>query len=304
LTIKIVKDFKSEHQAELNELSFTLHMIRRSPLTILGIGIVSTLVMLAIFAPYIIPYAEDAYLSIHPERKLMPVSFEHLFGTDDMGRDLFSRSIYGARISLQVGVVVILVAAIVGVVLGGVSGYFGGIIDEAIMRLTDAFLSIPSLILALAVAATLGPGLNNAMAAIAVTWWPWYARLVRGQVLQIKEELYVEAARAMGGGKLYIIFKHIMPNSLAPIVVNASMDVGYAILTAAALSFLGLGAQPPAPEWGLMISTGRKYLPTRWWYTTFPGLMIFVSVLGFNLLGDGLRDLLDPRIRRKGRVKR
>lgn len=304
MTIKIVKDFKSEHQAELNELSFTLHMIRRSPLTILGIGIVSTLVMLAIFAPYIIPYAEDAYLSIHPERKLMPVSFEHLFGTDDMGRDLFSRSIYGARISLQVGVVVILVAAIVGVVLGGVSGYFGGIIDEAIMRLTDAFLSIPSLILALAVAATLGPGLNNAMAAIAVTWWPWYARLVRGQVLQIKEELYVEAARAMGGGKLYIIFKHIMPNSLAPIVVNASMDVGYAILTAAALSFLGLGAQPPAPEWGLMISTGRKYLPTRWWYTTFPGLMIFVSVLGFNLLGDGLRDLLDPRIRRKGRVKR
>jgi len=304
LAIKIVKDFKSEHQAELNELSFTLHMIKHSPLTILGVGIVSTLVMLAIFAPYIIPYAEDAYLSIHPERKLMPVSFEHLFGTDDMGRDLFSRSIYGTRISLQVGVVVILVAAIVGVVLGGVSGYFGGVIDEAIMRITDAFLSIPSLILALAVAATLGPGLNNAMAAIAVTWWPWYARLVRGQVLQIKQELYVEAARAMGGGKLYIIFKHIMPNSLAPIVVNASMDVGYAILTAAALSFLGLGAQPPAPEWGLMISTGRKYMPTRWWYTTFPGLMIFVSVLGFNLLGDGLRDLLDPRIRRKGRVKR
>jgi len=304
LTIKIVKDFKSEHQAELNELSFTLHMIKRSPLTILGIGIVSTLVMLAIFAPYIIPYAEDAYLSIHPERKLMPVSFEHLFGTDEMGRDLFSRSIYGTRISLQVGVVVILVAAIVGVVLGGVSGYFGGIIDEAIMRITDAFLSIPSLVLALAVAATLGPGLNNAMAAIAVTWWPWYARLVRGQVLQIKQELYVEAARAMGGGKVYIIFKHIMPNSLAPIIVNASMDVGYAILTAAALSFLGLGAQPPAPEWGLMISTGRKYMPTRWWCTTFPGLMIFISVLGFNLLGDGLRDLLDPRIRRKGRVKR
>jgi len=304
LAIKIIKGFKSEHQAELNELSFTLHMIRHSPLTILGIGIVSTLVMLAIFAPYIIPYAEDAYLAIHPERKLMPVSFKHLFGTDDMGRDLFSRSIYGTRISLQVGVVVILVAAIVGVVLGGVSGYFGGIIDEAIMRITDAFLSIPSLVLALAVAATLGPGLNNAMAAIAVTWWPWYARLVRGQVLQIKQELYVEAARAMGGGKLYTIFKHIMPNSLAPIIVNASMDVGYAILTAAALSFLGLGAQPPAPEWGLMISTGRKYMPTRWWYTTFPGLMIFISVLGFNLLGDGLRDLLDPRVRRKGRVKR
>jgi len=304
LTIKAIEGFKSEHQAALNELSFTLHMMRHSPLTILGVGIVSTLAILAIFAPYIIPYPEDAYVSIHPERKLMTVSFEHLFGTDDMGRDLFSRSIYGTRISLQVGFVVILVAAIVGVVLGGVSGYFGGIVDEAVMRITDAFLSIPSLVLALAVAATLGPGLNNAMAAIAVTWWPWYARLVRGQVLQIKQELYVEAARAMGGGKLYIIFKHIMPNSLAPIVVNASMDVGYAILTAAALSFLGLGAQPPAPEWGLMISTGRKYMPTRWWYTTFPGAMIFVSVLGFNLLGDGLRDLLDPRIRRKGRVKR
>jgi len=304
LTFKIIKDFKWEHQASLSELFFILHMIRHSPLTILGIGVVSSLAILAIFAPYVIPYPEDAYLSIHPERKLMPVSFEHPFGTDDMGRDLFSRSIFGTRISLQVGAIVILVAAIVGVGLGGVSGYFGGIIDEAIMRITDAFLSIPSLVLALAVAATLGPGLNNAMAAIAVTWWPWYARLVRAQVIQIKQELYVEAARAMGGGKLYIIFKHIMPNSLAPIIVNASMDVGYAILTAAALGFLGLGAQPPAPEWGLMISTGRKYMPTRWWYTTFPGLMIFLSVLGFNLLGDGLRDLLDPRIRRKGRAKR
>jgi len=304
LTSKVVKGFRAQHQAYLNELTFTLYMIRRSPLTVLGIGIVSTLVILAILAPYIIPYPGDAYLNIHPERKLMPISLDHLFGTDDMGRDLFSRSIYGTRISLQVGAVVILVAAIVGVVLGGVSGYFGGIVDEAIMRITDAFLSIPSLVLALAVAASLGPGLNNAMAAIAVTWWPWYARLVRGQVLQIKQELYVEAARAMGGGKLYIIFKHIMPNSLAPIVVNASMDVGYAILTAAALGFLGLGAQPPAPEWGLMISTGRKYMPTRWWYTTFPGLMIFTSVLGFNLLGDGLRDLLDPRLRRRGRVKR
>ncbi len=300
----IIKDFRSEHRADLREFSFTLRMIWRSPLTIMGVVIVSGLVILAVLAPSIIPYPQDAYVSMHPESALLPVSLEHLFGTDELGRDLFSRSIYGARISLQVGVIVIAVAAIVGVALGGVAGYFGGAVDEGIMRITDAFLSVPALILALAVAATLGPGLNNAMAAIAVTWWPWYARLVRSQVLEIKQELFVEAARSMGGGKLYIIFKHIMPNTLAPIVVNASMDVGFAILTAASLGFLGLGAQPPAPEWGLMISTGRKYMPTRWWYTTFPGLMIFVSVLGFNLLGDGLRDLLDPRIRRKGRVKK
>jgi peptide/nickel transport system permease protein len=270
----------------------------------LGFGIVSALVAMAVLAPIIIPYPQDAYVAMHPENALMPVSFQHPFGTDELGRDLFSRCIYGSRISLQVGVVVILIATITGVVLGGFSGYYGGIIDQAIMRLTDSFLSIPSLILALAVAATLGPGLNNAMAAIAVTWWPWYARLVRGQVLEIKQESYVEAARAMGGSKVYIIFKHIMPNALGPILVNASMDIGFAILTAASLGFLGLGAQAPTPEWGLIIGTGRKYLPTEWWYTTFPGLMIFLSVLGFNLLGDGLRDLLDPRTRRKGRVKK
>jgi peptide/nickel transport system permease protein len=302
--LSIIEDFRLNHRADISELSFTLHVIRHSPLTILGFGIVSGLVVMAVLAPIIIPYPQDAYAAMHPENALMSVSIQHPFGTDELGRDLFSRCIYGARISLQVGVIVILVAAITGVVLGGLSGYYGGVIDQAIMRLTDAFLSIPSLILALAVAATLGPGLNNAMAAIAVTWWPWYARLVRGQVLEIKQELYVEAARAMGGSNVYIIFKHIMPNALGPILVNASMDIGFAILTAASLGFLGLGAQAPAPEWGLIIGTGRKYLPTQWWYTTFPGVMIFLSVLGFNLLGDGLRDLLDPRMRRKGRVKK
>jgi peptide/nickel transport system permease protein len=302
--LSIIEDFRLNHRADISELSFTLYVIRHSPLTILGFGIVSGLVVMAVLAPIIIPYPQDAYAAMHPENALMSVSIQHPFGTDELGRDLFSRCIYGARISLQVGVIVILVAAITGVVLGGLSGYYGGVIDQAIMRLTDAFLSIPSLILALAVAATLGPGLNNAMAAIAVTWWPWYARLVRGQVLEIKQELYVEAARAMGGPNVYIIFKHIMPNALGPILVNASMDIGFAILTAASLGFLGLGAQAPAPEWGLIIGTGRKYLLTQWWYTTFPGMMIFLSVLGFNLLGDGLRDLLDPRMRRKGRVKK
>jgi peptide/nickel transport system permease protein len=302
--LSIIKDFKLNHRADISELSFTLHVIRHSPLTIFGFGIVSALVVMAVLAPIIIPYPQDAYAAMHPENALMSVSIQHPFGTDELGRDLLSRCIYGARISLQVGVIVILVASLTGVVLGGFSGYYGGVIDQAIMRLTDAFLSIPSLILALAVAATLGPGLNNAMAAIAVTWWPWYARLVRGQVLEIKQELYVEAARAMGGPKVYIIFKHIMPNALGPILVNASMDIGFAILTAASLGFLCLGAQAPTPEWGLIIGTGRKYLPEQWWYTTFPGLMIFLGVLGFNLLGDGLRDLLDPRMRRKGRVKK
>ncbi len=294
-------NFFIEHEHLIKEFKITLSLIKNSPLTLIGIIIIIELIVLALLSPLLILPGEDVFLGMYPDRILLPPSNKHLFGTDEMGRDIFSRCIYGTRISLQVGIIVIAIAATIGVILGGIAGYFGGKIDEIIMRITDAFLSIPSLILALAVGATLGPGLNNAIAAIAVTWWPWYARLVRSQVLQIKEELYIEAAKAIGGGKFYIIVKHIMPNCIAPIIVNASMDVGYAILTAASLGFLGLGAQPPIPEWGLMISTGRKYMPTCWWYATFPGLMIFQSVLGFNLLGDGLRDILDPRIRRRMR---
>lgn len=294
-------NFFIEHEHLIKEFKITLSLIRNSPLTLIGIIIIIELMVLALFSPLLILPGEDVFLGMYPNRILLPPSSKHLFGTDEMGRDIFSRCIYGTRVSLHVGIIVIAIAATIGIFLGGIAGYFGGKIDEIIMRITDAFLSIPSLVLALAVGATLGPGLNNAIAAIAVTWWPWYARLVRSQVLQIKEELYIEAAKAIGGGKFYIIAKHIMPNCIAPIIVNASMDIGYAILTAASLGFLGLGAQPPIPEWGLMISAGRKYMPTYWWYATFPGLMIFQSVLGFNLLGDGLRDILDPRIRRRMR---
>jgi len=296
-----IQKFIIEHEHLIKEIKITLSLIRNSPLTLVGIIIIIELIILALFAPLLILPGEDVFLGMYPDRILLPPNNKHLFGTDEMGRDIFSRCIYGTRISLRVGIIVIAIAATVGIILGGISGYIGGIIDEIIMRITDAFLSIPSLILALAVGASLGPGLENAIAAIAITWWPWYARLVRSQVLQIKEELYIEAARAIGGSKLYIIIKHIIPNCISPIIVNASMDIGYAILTAASLGFLGLGAQAPTPEWGLMISSGRKYMPTCWWYATFPGLMIFQSVLGFNLLGDGLRDILDPRIRRRMR---
>jgi len=280
------------------ELRLILIQLRNSPLTLLGLCIVLGLVIVALLADLIVPYPEDVMYGMHMERRLLPPCREFLFGTDYMGRDILSRVIYGTRTSLVIGLIVVAIAATIGVILGLIAGYFGGKVDEVIMRITDAFLSIPSLILALAIAAALRPGVETAIAAIAITWWPWYARLVRAQTLSVKEQQFVEAAKAIGCGSLRVILSHVLPNCLTPVVVQASLDIGYAILTAAALGFLGVGAQPPTPEWGLMIGLGRKYFPTYWWLTVFPGLAIFISVLGFNLLGDGIRDLLDPRLRR------
>ena len=219
-------------------------------------------------------------------------------GTDDMGRDILSRIIYGSRISIMVGVVVVAISLSIGVPLGAISGYFGGKIDSILMRITDIFLGLPSLVLALAIAAALGRGIMNTMIAISITWWPWYARLVRGQTLSIREMGYIEAARAAGGSSFRIVLTHVLPNCISPIIVTASMDMGYTILAAAALGFIGLGAQPPSPEWGLMVSIGRTYMMNYPWVATFPGLAILITVLGFNLVGDGLRDLLSPRLRR------
>ncbi|HEX5814676.1 MAG TPA: ABC transporter permease [Methylomirabilota bacterium] len=269
----------------------------RSASSMAGLVIVAVFVLVAAVGPWIVPYPEDARGAVNLDRKLEPPSAAHWFGTDEVGNDVYTRVILGARVSLQIGLIITVVAALVGVPLGIVAGHVGGRPGEVIMRVTDVFLSVPALLLALAVVGALGPGIVNAMIALALVWWPGYVRLVQGKTLALGQEAFVEAARAAGAGHLRIVLVHLLPNCVSPIVVKGSMDMGAAILAAAGLGFIGLGAQPPYPEWGAMISHGRNYLPTWWWYSAFPGLAIYLTVLGFNLVGDGLRDLLDPKSR-------
>lgn len=264
-----------------------------------GSAAVLILVLIAIFAPWLAPYPEDSLGATRIKEKFRPPSLQHLFGTDELGRDVLSRVLYGSRVSLEVGALAIGLALLIGIPLGVIAGYSGGKIDELIMRITDVFLSFPTLLLAMAISAMLGPTLRNAMIAIAISWWPWYTRLLRSEAVSVKERDFVEAARAMGASWGKIVFRHILPNCLAPVIVQGSMDFGSIILTSASLSFLGLGAQPPTPEWGLMISTSRTFFLTHWWIVTFPGLAIFIAVLSFNLVGDGLREILDPKMRRR-----
>lgn len=219
-------------------------------------------------------------------------------GTDGYGMDMLTRLMYGGRVSLMIGFIVIIIETVIGVIFGGIAGYFGGWVDNLIMRITDVFLSFPPLLLAIAMVAVMGSSLNNAILAIALSWWPWYTRLIRGQAISVKERKFVQAAETIGTGRMKIIFKHIIPNCISPVIVQASMDIGGVILTVASLSFLGLGAQLPTPEWGLMISMGRRFFPDSWWYCIFPGLAIFVTVLCFNLLGDAIREILDPKTRK------
>jgi len=279
------------------QLHYLWHLARRNPLFVIGVAVVAVLVIAAFFAPYITPYPQDALHGINFAEKLKPPSLEHLFGADALGRDIFTRVVFGARMSLKIGLTVILLSLAIGVPLGLIAGFFGGKIDEIIMRLTDMFLAFPPILLPLAIAAALGASIINAMIAIAISWFPWYVRLIRAQVLTVKEELYVESARSIGVSRPLIICRHILPNVLSPVIIQASMDMGYAILMAASLSFIGVGAKPPTVEWGLMITSARAYFLDYWWTVTFPGLAIFVSVLAFNLVGDGLRDILDPKIR-------
>lgn len=282
----------------LKELKHSIYLLNKNRLTRMALLIIALLVMIAILAPYIVPYPEHLYEGTNPQDKLQPPSGKYFFGTDELGRDIFSRVVYGTRISLKTALLTVALALIIGVPLGAIAGSTGGIVDEAIMRFTDIFLSFPPLLLAITIAAFLGPSLTNAMIAIAISWWPWYTRLIRAQAVSIKERQFVKAAKAIGTPHLKIVFKHIVPNCIAPVIVQASMDIGGVILTSASLSFLGLGAQPPTPEWGLLINTSKTYFLNAWWYSMFPGIAIFITVLVFNLIGDGLREVLDPKTRK------
>lgn len=250
--------------------------------------------IVAILAPLIAP--QDP-LKIDVTKRLQAPSSQHIMGTDHLGRDLFSRVIFGARISLMVGVTIAFISFALGGALGLLAGYFGKWLDNVIMRICDMFFAFPPLILAMAIAASLGPSLQNTMLSLVIVWWPRYARLVRSQVLVLRELDYVQAAKASGAGQMRIMLKHIVPNALSPVIVQVTLDIGQAILMAASLGFLGFGAQPPTPEWGVIASEARIYMRDQWWYPTFPSVMILLTVLGFNLVGDGLRDVLDPRQR-------
>ena len=285
----LVEYFRSE------DFKITLILAKKSPLTVLGLALTVFLVLVAIFAPLIAPYDP---IKQDPKNRLQPPSWEHPFGTDQLGRDIFSRVVWGSRISLFIALIVVAISFTVGTTIGIISGYFGGKVDEILMRITDMFMAFPRLVLALAVAAALGPGLFNTMLAIAFVSWVYYARLARASTLQIREEVYIEAARAIGASDRRILFLHVLPMVIAPVVVQATLDMGGTILTAAGLGFLGLGVQPPTPEWGVMVSEGRRFITEQWWVSTFPGFAILLATLGFNLLGDGINDVLNVRARR------
>jgi peptide/nickel transport system permease protein len=264
---------------------------------VIGALLVLAVVALAIFGPWIAPYPEDASAS-HLLRRLKPPSAAYPFGTDNLGRDILSRVILGARGALKVALVVVGLSMAIGVPLGLIAGYGRGLVPEAIMRVTDVFLALPQLILALALAQLLGPSVESAMLALTLTYWPYFTRIVHAETQRLRNALFVDALQGIGAGTPRILLLHILPNILSPIIVRATIGLGFTILVAAVLGFLGMGATPPNPDWGLAVAQSRTYLPKAWWFATFPGLAILLAVLGFNLLGDGLRDLVDPRLRR------
>jgi peptide/nickel transport system permease protein len=276
-------------------LTGVLRFCRRNPLVLIGAVVVLAWVLAAIFAPLVAPYGP---LAQKVTDRLKPPSPEHLFGTDMLGRDILSRVIYGARISLPVGVLVVLVALLVGGSVGALAGYGPGWLDTTLMRLTEIVMAFPVIILAMTIAAALGPGLDHAIIALVVVSWPRYSRVTRGLVMSVKQNEYVMASRAMGGSSSHVLTRAVLPNCLAPAVVMATLDLGGAILTFAGLSFLGLGSPPPAPEWGAMVSAGTQSFD-QWWVSAFPGAAILTLVMAFNFVGDGVRDALDPRLRRR-----
>ncbi len=270
-----------------------LRRLRANRLAMAGAAVVAVLILVALFAPLVVPHDPHA---IDVNAILLPPSPQHLFGTDELGRDVFSRMVYGARVSLQVGFVAAGLATLVGVILGALAGYYGGKVEALIMRFTDMMLCFPTFFLILAVIALLEPSIINIMAVIGLTSWMGVARLVRAEFLSLKERDYVVAARSLGASDTRIIFRHILPNSLAPVLVALTLGVAGAILTESGLSFLGLGVQPPLASWGNILNQGKANIEIAWWLSLFPGLAILVTVLGYNLLGEGIRDALDPRL--------
>jgi peptide/nickel transport system permease protein len=262
-----------------------------------GLLVVLAVVFVAVFASYLAPYPGDVSAS-HLLRRLKAPSWAHPFGTDNLGRDIFSRVILGARGALTIAIMVVGTSMLIGVPLGLIGGYHQGWGAEAIMRITDMFLAVPQLILALALAQLMTPSLESAMLALTLTYWPFFTRIVYAETRRLKVSLFIDALQCIGASGPRILFLHILPNCISPIIVRATIGMGFTILVAAVLGFLGMGATPPDPDWGLAISESRQYLPEAWWFSTFPGLAIFLTVLGFNLLGDGLRDIVDPRLRR------
>lgn len=281
----------------LESLKESIYLLKKNKLTKYSYYGVIFLIIIAVIVPVLLPAAKNIDQDANPKYQLLAPSLQHPFGTDELGRDIFKRVLLGTNISLKTALIAVGLALLIGIPLGAIAGYFGGFLDELIMRVTDIFLGFPPLLLAIAISSFLGPSLGNAMLSIALSWWPWYTRIVRGQAVSMKERQFVKAAKAIGTPPGMIITRHIIPNCIAPVIVQTSMDIGGVILTISSLSFLGLGAQPPTPEWGLMVSTSRNYFLNGWWYSIFPGLAIFFTVLAFNLLGDGLREILDPKTR-------
>lgn len=274
----------------------TLRILLADRAATTGLGIILFLILVAVFAPLLAPYPGDI-TEFHLTQRLQPPSAEHWFGTDRMGSDIFSRMLFGARITIMIAVIAVGAAVLIGVPIGLLAGYYGGFVGGILMRTSDVFLAVPQIVLAIAIAQTLGPTLENVILALSLTYWPFWARLVYSETQALKGQTFVEAATALGASDARVMLLHILPNIASAIIVRTSIGMGVTILTAASLGFLGLGAPPPTPEWGRTISEARDFLPEAWWYAAAPGLAIFLVVMGFNLLGDGLRDILDPKTR-------
>jgi len=289
--MKWLSDYYKTLQPSIREFRLSFYLLNRNALQRISLIVIGLLVLIAIFAPWIAPFPSHAISETNPQDKLLPPSSRYWFGTDELGRDLLSRVIFGTRISLQTALIAVGLALLIGVPLGAIAGGLGGAADEIIMRITDVFLSFPPLLLAIAIAAFLGPSLQNAMLAIAISWWPWYTRLVYGLATQLRNEYFVVAAEVNGASTWHILFREILPNTISPILTKMSLDVAWVIIIGSMLSFVGLGVQPPEPSLGTMVADGARYLPDQWWIAVFPALAIVVVVLGFNLLGDGVRDM-------------
>lgn len=285
-------DFIAEERGVFARLK---RVFGKDKLALIGASLIVLMLILAIFGQWIAPYPEQGLGLTEVGKRNLPPSGENWLGTDQVGRDVLSRIIMGAAPALSVALSVVAVAALVGIPLGAIAGYRGGWLDNVLMRVTEVFQAFPPMLLAMVMVALLGPSLMNAGVALAISWWPWYARLIRAETRSLRDRPFVEAARASGVPVWRIIPRHILRNALTPVLVQATVDIGTVVLAAGSLAFIGLGAQPPDPDWGLMVSEGRGSVFTYWWVSTFPGLAIFITVLGFNLLGDSLRDMLDPR---------